>query len=755
MVDSHSSEAGDTPNDEEPSPGPAAPELHLLADDPVASAAEDTLDRAIFGATAASLVRYVSKQTDSAVLGLIGPWGGGKTSVLNFCAEDLRPEWRVVSYNPWALMGVDSALAEFFSALAEVLPAPSGTQQIRRNLARYAAAVSPFLKVIPGVDISGAFEGLSSILKDDTSLDRRRSQLAGDLTGLSRPVLVMIDDIDRLHPDELLLVFKLVRLIGRLPNIYYLLAFDESSVLNVLCGSAVAHDRKQAQRFVEKIVQIRIDLPPLHEDDVDRLLTAGLDHILSATRLEVDEREFHRFAAVYQEHIKPYLSEPRTVKRYLGQVEAYWPLVAGEANFIDFLVLTFVRSTFPDLFRRLPGLKPELVGGGFALLDRKRNHTETAELWKERLRAWTSDEDADHLFVLFAELFTPIGEARERVTYADSRSEAMYAERRVGSIDYFDRYFQFGVPRSDVSDRLVAKVIEEVQAGSFGVAVAELEDLAASQGDRVMSKLIAQSRDLPPKDISVLIELLARLYPLLPTTMADPFREMFASKYRAALLAADLLRKADAEAIPVELITASKEGLAFLLEATLRATHEENAAEGDVGPPLVELKEKVIAIVYKTAESALGQEPADGAEIVELLIEVALADEASETRDWLRGRLSASSWEAGAIAALCVSIMTSYGGGRPRKTLGELSLRRYDAILGLDQTDQYFPKLEDLDVPRTLDQMDTSFDNRKTKALIDLKKWLSRRDSTSAVNPNPEGDPPATEESDQAAEGSP
>jgi hypothetical protein len=31
---------------------------------------------------------------------------------------------------------------------------------------------------------------------------------------------VILDDLDRLAPDELLLVFKLVRLLGRLPNIY-------------------------------------------------------------------------------------------------------------------------------------------------------------------------------------------------------------------------------------------------------------------------------------------------------------------------------------------------------------------------------------------------------------------------------------------------------------------------------------------------------------------------------------------------------
>ena len=48
-----------------------------------------------------------------------------------------------------------------------------------------------------------------------------------DLDGLDQPILVVIDDLDRLQPDELLLVFKLIRLVGRLPSVGYILAFDE------------------------------------------------------------------------------------------------------------------------------------------------------------------------------------------------------------------------------------------------------------------------------------------------------------------------------------------------------------------------------------------------------------------------------------------------------------------------------------------------------------------------------------------------
>lgn len=64
---------------------------------------------------------------------------------------------------------------------------------------------------------------------------------------------MILDDLDRLAPDELLLVFKLVRLIGRLPNVYYLLCYDEQTLLDTLSRSAlVGGSEGRAREYMEK-----------------------------------------------------------------------------------------------------------------------------------------------------------------------------------------------------------------------------------------------------------------------------------------------------------------------------------------------------------------------------------------------------------------------------------------------------------------------------------------------------------------------
>ncbi len=45
---------------------------------------------------------------------------------------------------------------------------------------------------------------------------------------------MILDDLDRLTAEELMQVFKLVRLVGRLPYVYYLLGYDEQTLVDLI-----------------------------------------------------------------------------------------------------------------------------------------------------------------------------------------------------------------------------------------------------------------------------------------------------------------------------------------------------------------------------------------------------------------------------------------------------------------------------------------------------------------------------------------
>lgn len=72
-------------------------------DEAVRSGEEDTLGRLPYAQRAAELVHTTHSFKSSAVFGLSGPWGSGKTSLLNMIVETLQkehPEWAVARFTP-------------------------------------------------------------------------------------------------------------------------------------------------------------------------------------------------------------------------------------------------------------------------------------------------------------------------------------------------------------------------------------------------------------------------------------------------------------------------------------------------------------------------------------------------------------------------------------------------------------------------------------------------------------------------------
>jgi predicted KAP-like P-loop ATPase len=189
--------------------------------------------RSAFAKRLAEVCVSVSRSSTTSAVALVGPWGSGKSSVLNMSTEHFReiaPDWQIVRFNPWLYSDINSLVLNFFGALAAAIPADKG-RDARQRLGRYLENASPLgaLTSIVGIDLREAIGQLGARLQDDGGPEEQRERLEQSLRSLGIKILIVIDDIDRLQPTELLLLFKLVRMAGRLPNVYYLLAYDEAT----------------------------------------------------------------------------------------------------------------------------------------------------------------------------------------------------------------------------------------------------------------------------------------------------------------------------------------------------------------------------------------------------------------------------------------------------------------------------------------------------------------------------------------------
>ena len=434
----------------------------LFADDPVDGTpkAPDRLSRATFADHVVTLLSRVREQSDSSVLSLIGAWGSGKSSVLDMvqlrlskvtvstpAGEEAR--WRVINFNPWTFGDAESLQNGFFRELRNALPSDAQWSEARKKIGDFGRAIAPFAGLIPGVSAESAVKAAGEAIAGDQSVAAIKAAAEKTLADFGRPILFVMDDLDRLTPSELLLVFKLVRLVGRLPHVYYLLSYDESTLLDVLSRTELvpldaSRDKRRGRDYLEKIIQVRLDLPALREQQAVELVDESLTHVLQSNAITFDEENMNRFRTAFHDHIRRRLDTPRAINRYFAQVNALYVLLGEEVDFIDFLLLTWIRTSEPELYGALQSRRGELTRRTFASFAASANnetHQEALAKWSNLLtEKGVAFGNLDGVLSVLSQMFLPIRSAREGMEWTGKEwYDEIRSRRGVGHIDYFDR----------------------------------------------------------------------------------------------------------------------------------------------------------------------------------------------------------------------------------------------------------------------------------------------------------------------------
>ncbi len=251
------------------------------ADLPIASSDADLLDR---GGLVDRLVAQARRAPADAgfVIGLSGAWGSGKTSLLNLVEERLGTDTVVLHFEPWMFTGAEQLVARFFEELAEQLKSRRGKRlhKLGERLSDYGAAIAPAASVLMGPAGGLATMPEQLLERHRGSALIARERLRKQLAERPERIVVIVDDVDRLTSPEIREVVRLVKLVGDLPGVVYLLAYERSRVERALS----AHGARDGRSYLEKIVQAPFSLPPTRRERVVGLTFAWLDEVCPRTR---------------------------------------------------------------------------------------------------------------------------------------------------------------------------------------------------------------------------------------------------------------------------------------------------------------------------------------------------------------------------------------------------------------------------------------------------------------------------------------
>lgn len=487
-----------------------------VTDNPIEGAAQDLLERGGVAGALADTIRYVDA-SKGYVVGVLGPWGSGKTSLVNLAREQLKsdkPELLVLDFNPWMFSGAEQLVDSFFAELAAQLRLKGDKfRAIADDLDSYSELLTP-LGLLPFV--GGWFDrarGVASAAKKfqdkrKHGVAERRTRLSEELSKLEQPIVVVLDDIDRLTTQEIREVFKLVRLTASFPNVIYLLAFDRYRVEQALQEEGI-----DGRDYLEKIVQIVIDVPALPRELLLRSLTDALGKVIEAA--SSDQRfDAERWPDLLFEVILPSVRHMRDVRRLAASVYTAIRELCDQVELVDILALEAIRVFMPDTFGAIANGRDALTKPIGLSFERSRDAgTEKAQV-EALVTVATRESNADAAKAIIERLFPAGSQHNSNMHYGSDSERSWLRSRRVAHKDVLQLYLE----RNANEDFTAFKAAEAALAlASDAVAFdVHLRAVEPARLEKVITALEIYEGEFPVDAIVPMSIVLLNIMPAIP-----------------------------------------------------------------------------------------------------------------------------------------------------------------------------------------------------------------------------------------------
>jgi len=301
----------------------------------------DLLGRETFAETIAKKIRKTSLSESSLAIGILGEWGSGKTSFLDLIERSLDKKSIVIKFNPWINHDSKSIIKDFFNALSE-------------ELSKYHFGVSSTLKdysdILSGVGDSNLNKILSPLLKfisQKESVASEFEKINSIIKSINKKIIIFIDDVDRLHKDEIIQVMKLIRNSANFANTTFIVTYDRNYVV-----SAIKEINTHApQNYLEKVFQLEILLPNFDKIHLKNKIEFLLKDKISLKNQ--DELSNVLYPANETQNIidLSVLKTLRDITRFINSFLIIYHQLQKDTLFSDLFNLEALKVKFPEVYK--------------------------------------------------------------------------------------------------------------------------------------------------------------------------------------------------------------------------------------------------------------------------------------------------------------------------------------------------------------------------------------------------------------------
>lgn len=238
---------------------------------------------------------------DPLTIGIHGPWGGGKSTVLGLLESDLSDDtYIVVRTNPWEYDDQSDVkgtlIAQVLGELGERFKGDQGVTKRIADLVKRISWSRATLALAKGAltmqwDIEKLVDAFTPKKKEtaETMAGFRDAfaDLIDQLPKVDR-VVVLVDDLDRCLPPAVMATMEAIKLFLSVEKMVFVIAADKEMVRDAIAASLAEAPRGErfAQRYLDKIVQLPVSLPRLAPYEAEAYIG------LLLTRAGCDENQF-------------------------------------------------------------------------------------------------------------------------------------------------------------------------------------------------------------------------------------------------------------------------------------------------------------------------------------------------------------------------------------------------------------------------------------------------------------------------------
>jgi hypothetical protein len=375
------------------------------------------------------------------------------------------PKILVIHFRPWLIPDTAALSTVFIAELSKSVGSLLG-EDVERALKDYTEIMKR-LAPLAGVAAQAMVSGVGGLVKDlfvamgqrpDPTLESRKSELERALLKLeNKKILIVIDDLDRLSPKEATEMVGLVKSLGNLPNVVYLLSYDAT----VIAAHLKEVLKIDGDSYLEKIVQYRRSLPLLSANALWTFLTPVFDNLFEKAHPDVLERLETAMLLV----AKRYILTPRDAIRCTDWVVQAHRRLGQQTDPVDLFVLEILNAKDPKFYNWIRRNIDELC---------EPTVDDDVDYFSKMMTAQSLEKSNRRLAAL-AQLFPS---AASEFGHSHGASVAPRSAKRLHIRDFSPAYFELSEPLTTFGKEALERLFSAELPGPEFAGLLELADVS-------------------------------------------------------------------------------------------------------------------------------------------------------------------------------------------------------------------------------------------------------------------------------------